>query len=208
MKLVAVSQRIDIYPGRDEMRDALDQRLIEFLLAAGFLPVPVPNNLLSISSKPYAFFEWLSTTAPSAFVLSGGNDIGSYLLRDQTETHLLNYAEQLLLPVLGICRGMQMMGMRAGAKLRKVTGHVKTRHSVSGIINREINSFHNFVIDACPTGFSVLAKSGDGEIEAVKHQSLAWEGWMWHPERETSFAADDVERLRTLFETKCTNRMA
>ena len=44
MKIVAVSQRVDVYPDRNERRDALDQRLITFLSVAGFVPVPVPNG--------------------------------------------------------------------------------------------------------------------------------------------------------------------
>ena len=45
MKVVALSQRVDVFPERGESRDAIDQRLISFLLDAGFLPVPVPNGL-------------------------------------------------------------------------------------------------------------------------------------------------------------------
>ena len=51
MNYVAVSQRIDFYFKRNEIRDALDQRIIQFLLKAGYLPVPVPNNLLEKKSK-------------------------------------------------------------------------------------------------------------------------------------------------------------
>jgi len=47
VKVVAVSQRVDDYPDRNERRDVLDQRLIEFLLAAGYLPIPVPNSLFA-----------------------------------------------------------------------------------------------------------------------------------------------------------------
>ena len=32
--------------------------------------------------------------------------------------------------------------------------------------------------------FNIIAKSSDGEIEGIKHSSLPWEGWMWHPERD------------------------
>ena len=45
MKKIAVTQRVDIYPDRNEIRDAVDQKLIEFIIACGFYPITVPNNL-------------------------------------------------------------------------------------------------------------------------------------------------------------------
>ena len=62
------------------------------------------------------------------FIFSGGNDIGEMDLRDKSE-HTLNYAEKNKMPVLGICRGMQLMAVWAGADLIKVQGHVRTTFS-------------------------------------------------------------------------------
>ena len=47
--------------------------------------------------------------------------------------------------------------------------------------------------------FKVIAHSLDGEIEAIKHKSLPWEGWMWHPEREEKFLKEDINRIKNLF---------
>lgn len=202
MKIVAVSQRIDYYPDCNERRDALDQRLIAFLLAAGFIPVPISNRLYK--SWPdgrhdcQALENWLTTVKPEAFVLSGGNDIGQYCERDLTEGWLLDHASRYQKPLLGICRGMQMMAHWAGTGLRSVKGHVGTRHFLSGEITGEVNSYHHFSLTTCPAGFAVLAKSDDGEIEAIRHHSLRWEGWMWHPEREEGFARD-IPRIKALF---------
>lgn len=193
MRIVAVSQRVDHYPDRNETRDALDQRLAAFVSICGHMPVPVPNAL------GRAIRDWLAVVHPAAVVLSGGNDIGQCAERDDTELALLTYAQERHVPVLGICRGMQMLAHWSGTDLHPVQGHVRTRHCLSGEIAGEVNSYHGFALAICPADFEVLARSEDGEIEAIRHQSLRWEGWMWHPEREENFAARDVQRIKALF---------
>jgi gamma-glutamyl-gamma-aminobutyrate hydrolase PuuD len=203
MKIVAVSQRVDTFSERNETRDALDQRLITFLLVAGFIPVPLPNGLYKASpdsqTDPESLVAWLTAVKPQAFVLSGGNNIGQCSERDLTEGLLLDYASQSQTPLLGICRGMQIMAHWAGVDLCSVQGHVGTRHRLTGEVVGEVNSYHGFSLATCPLDFEVLATSEDGGIEAIRHQSLPWEGWMWHPEREENFAARDVQRIKALF---------
>jgi putative glutamine amidotransferase len=196
MKVVAVSQRVDVWPERNECRDALDQQLILFIASCGGLAVPVPNFV----EKPDLLRQWLDTLQPKAIILSGGNDIGQCNERYMTECKLLEYAERCQLPVLGICRGMQMMGVWAGAQLKAVTGHVRSRHHIVGDIRGEVNSFHNFSLIDMPDDYAVLAKSEDGEIEAICHQLLPWEGWMWHPERESEFSKEDIQRFVKLID--------
>ena len=194
MKTVAVSQRIDAFPDRNETRDALDQRMMFFIQACGFMPFPVPNTLKG------SVCQWLDTLQPAAIVLSGGNDIGHCAERDFTDLSLLKYAWERRLPLLGICRGMQMIGHWAGVELEKVNGHVNTRHLIIGSISKEVNSFHNFSLATCPKNFSVLARSEDEKIEAIRNLSSPWEGWMWHPEREKKFSDVDIQRVRALFQ--------
>ena len=195
MKIVAVSQRVDVYRARREIRDALDQRLTMFIAASGGLAVPVPNMLSATDSLG----QWLGLLQLKAIVLSGGNDVGQFPERDLTEQKLLQHAKVTGLPVLGICHGMQMMGMWAGAKLKPVAGHVRTRHRLTGEITGEVNSYHNHALAECPPGFMVLARSEDGEVEAIRHNALPWEGWLWHPEREENLHSRDIQRLKALF---------
>jgi putative glutamine amidotransferase len=198
---VAVSQRVDDIRSSTERQDSLDKRVVLFLKAVGLITLPVPNNLFDLSEseeRVSPLESFLRHTLPTAVLLSGGNDIGEHEERDITEYQLLDYAEKYKLPVLGICRGMQLMATRAGAKLRKVSGHVQTRHKVDGIITAEVNSYHNYAIDNCPKNYTVLAKSQDQTIEAIQHDWLPWEGWMWHPEREIKFAKNDIDRAGLL----------
>lgn len=191
MIIVGISQRIDHIHERNEYRDALDQKLIQWVQACGFTPIPIPNNIFVPT--------WLSAINPKAIILSGGNNIGEYTDRDHTEKRLLEYANHCKLPVLGLCRGMQMMGLFSGASLHAVAGHVNTRHQLHGVFTHNVNSFHAFSLMSCPDNFQVIARAEDGAIEAIKHNTLPWEGWMWHPERELKFDTNDIERLRGLF---------
>ncbi len=203
--VVAVTQRIDPVPGRSEVRDALDQRLTEWLIHAGFLPVLVPNTLQCVNqSVGEALASWLRAVKPGALLLSGGNDIGEYVARDILECSLLKWAKAKRIPVLGICRGLQMIAKWSGAELIKRDGHVGKRHQL--VVSTDtaawpatVNSFHNWCLVSCPEGFTVAAHAGDNSIEAIKHIDLPWEGWMWHPEREDPFNQIDIERLRRLF---------
>ena len=199
MRVVAVSQRIDVHIDRQERRDALDQRLCAWLAVAGYLPVPVPNSFETPASDEKILQTWLDTLKPGAIVLSGGNDIGEVIERDNTERQLLAYAQKHSLPALGICRGMQMMGVWAGGELKPAQGHTRTRHALCGELAGDVNSFHDYALAACPMGYTVTATAEDGCIEAIRHENLAWEGWMWHPEREPSFRSRDLERLQKLF---------
>jgi gamma-glutamyl-gamma-aminobutyrate hydrolase PuuD len=202
LKRVALSQAVTVHPERNERRDTLDQRLTALLASLRYLPIPVPNGLQSASTDEDAVLDldsWMDAMNVHAIVLSGGNDIGSCPERDLTESGLLAYAQRKGLPALGICRGMQMMGTWSGATLAPVAGHVRTRHQLRGEVSGSVNSFHNFALAQCPQDFVVIAHSEDDSIEAIRHTSLPWEGWMWHPEREAAFAGADLRRLQTLF---------
>lgn len=194
MTLICVSQRVEILPERNEVRDSIDQRLISFLSKSGGIVVPVPN----FAHSEVEIENWLNNIGPRAIVLSGGGNIGEQPSRDHVEECLLNYGSQNSLPLLGICRGMQMMGVWAGAALKSVRGHVATRHHLTGGLDVKVNSYHNYSLMAVPDKFKALAYSEDGEIEAIQHTTLPWEGWMWHPERETYFSETDLKRFRNL----------
>jgi len=96
-----------------------------------------------------------------------------------------------------VCRGMQLILHAMGVPLRHVDGHAGTRHEITG--SRNVNSFHEFaaVGDAGP--LTVLARSNDGVVEAVRHPLDAIEGMMWHPERCEPFDDEDARAFRRRF---------
>ena len=208
-KVVVITQRIDDIEGRNERRDSLDQMLSEWVCSSGLTPMPIPNVFfkkenIDLNLKNEPLEAWLKIANPRALLLSGGNDIGEYEERDRTESYLLAWAKSLQLPVLGICRGMQMMATWTGGSLKRVDGHVKARHKIirsneKDVFPETVNSFHEWGLASCPDEYVVKAMSEDGVIEAIKHIELPWEGWMWHPEREDIFSDQDTNRLKNLF---------
>ena len=170
LKLVGVSQRVEIFKKYDEI--GIFRPKTKFVLfRRGLFTVPIPNVL-----DDQILSQWLISLQPIALILSGGNDIGEHPKRDNVEKNLLNYSQDRNCPVLGICRGMQMMTCWAGGTLKPVDGHVAKRHSIRGEISGNVNSFHNFSASKCPSGFITLATSDDSEIEAFRHETLPWEG--------------------------------
>ena len=210
---VGVTQRVEKIQSYEEIRDSLDHRLVHWITDLGFVPVPIPNNLVNISesheSQP-RLEDWLSSVGIDFILLSGGNDIGFCGKRDLTESFLLFWANKMNKPLLGICRGMQMMGVFAGSKLEKLEGHVNVYHRIkSRIINEilpeKVNSYHNFALNECPNEYSILGTAEDGSIEAIKHSSNNWEGWMWHPEREKPYHTIDQERFISMVKMQNNN---
>lgn len=194
--LVGVTMRVTKASGYDEYRDSLAQDWPVFLDA-----IAGPNNWFAIPNLgERRTIEYCTAFGVSALILSGGDDPGVFPVRDETELALLDWAAAEERPVLGICRGMQLMAIRAGARLKPINGHVATRHRVEGSIAGDVNSFHNLGLDGCPPEFKILATSQDGEIEAMAHQTLPWEGWMWHPEREPTPGVSDVRRAKKILE--------
>jgi N5-(cytidine 5'-diphosphoramidyl)-L-glutamine hydrolase len=195
MKTVAVTQRVVIDPPHSTRRDCLDQVWSKFLLACGLVPVPVPNSVeaaLAICGQV------------DGIVLTGGNDLAEYggdaPERDATETALLDMAEGRGLPVLGVCRGMQMILHRFGSPLYRVEGHVAPRQRIL-IDGRaaDVNSFHNFAAKEVHPPLITWAVADDGVIKAVKHQQGRVFGMMWHPERLEPFRADDMALFAKVF---------
>jgi putative glutamine amidotransferase len=197
MKAVAVTQRVSVVPAYGERRDCLDQAWTRFLLACGLLPVLLPN----VTEAALGLCE---RTGVAGLVLTGGNDLaalgGDAPERDAVENALLEWAERRALPVLGVCRGMQVIQQRFAVPLRRVEGHVAQRQVIR--IDgepREVNSYHCFAAFDSQPPLEVWAVADDGVVKAVRHSTQPVTGIMWHPERLAPFSPVDVQLFRQVF---------
>ena len=194
---IAVSQRVEVVAAHGERRDALDQRWTAFLAACGLLAVAMPN-------QPDGALALARATGARGLLLTGGNDLVAYggdaPERDDTEMALIEHAASLNLPVLGVCRGMQVIQHRHGVKLHAVEGHVapSQRVAIDGAWHL-VNSYHRFAAADSVEALEVWARAEDGVIEAVRHRHRPMVGIMWHPERIEPFAARDLALFRRLF---------
>lgn len=198
---IGITQRIAYDPSHGERRDALASDWYRFLLQVwpDAVIVPVPNRADHVS-------RLLDAVGIDALVLTGGNDIGAEPDRDLTERNCLREATQRSLPVLGVCRGFQIMVDHEGGLVAPTdrSAHVATRHPVrcstdtgwGWVKDRslDVNSFHGFgvPVHGLPKSWTALALSADGGVEAARSNDGRCTAVMWHPEREPVPAPLDI----------------
>ena len=209
MKLIGITQRVEVFGDFKERRDCLDQRWAPLLTSLGYCPVPLANCVKDVEA-------YLATLQLTGVILSGGNDVGAAddavnvaPERDRFEHQLLEVCSATQLPVLGVCRGAQMICTHYGGRLASIDHHISERHKVSltpGVFSGwpadiEANSFHRHGISELSEEHPVkaIAWAEDGSIEGLAHLNLTQFGIMWHPEREDVPTPHDLSMLREIF---------
>jgi N5-(cytidine 5'-diphosphoramidyl)-L-glutamine hydrolase len=203
---ILVTQRVEASPF-GERRDALDQRWTEFLEFCDLDWLAAPNKSSDIVA-------WAQRREIKGVLLTGGNDlclpgaVNTALERDETERALLDFAKENFFPVLGVCRGMQMINSYLGGSLQRIVGHCSERHRLEPTRDciwfdetTEKNSFHNWGITASDLapGLKISAVARDDVVEAFRHSILPWFGIMWHPERDDPFGEPDKAAFFRVF---------
>lgn len=198
---------------RDVAVALVPHRYLEHVLAAGGVPVLVPPLATSTPEVLDVLADRLD-----ALILIGGSDVdpASYgqpahprvqppiPQRDAAEFALLATMRERRRPVLGICRGSQVMAVGSGGQLiqhlpdllgheghspgpgvygeHDVTIAPGTRlHAILGPAAR-VSSYHHQGIAAHP-GYSASAHAPDGTVEAIEDPDHPFcIGVLWHPE--------------------------
>src|SRR6185295_16920435 len=145
--------------------------------------------------------ETVYNNSPSAFQIE----------RDLFEEKIYRYSQLNKLPVLGICRGMQLINVLEGGKLiqdldngnerhRKeesdkvhsiIAENSSLLHKVSGSLTGRVNSAHHQAIDPDGIGDNLMVNAYDNDdekiIEGLEFKNKAGKAFMlcvqWHPER-------------------------
>ncbi|MGW8763845.1 gamma-glutamyl-gamma-aminobutyrate hydrolase family protein [Streptomyces sp. NPDC055815] len=132
--------------------------------------------------------------------------------RDTWELALIDAALASGTPLLGICRGMQLLNVALGGTLiQHLDGHVEAvgvigRHAVKPVPGTryaslvpelaEVPTYHHQAVDRLGTGLTASAHAEDGTVEAVETDGPGWVlGVQWHPEM-----GEDLRVMRGLVE--------
>lgn len=215
--------------GYHEIRDSISQDWIPYLTSYGYVPILIPNSVPNVVSYVKKFDI-------KALLLTGGNDVSPKLYsknsnyrekdtvskkRDETETQLLKFAVKSGIPVVGICRGMQLINVYFGGSLIQdisehtdsKVNHVAENHPVQithpgfssflGRPNFKVNSFHNqgLTLSHLAKDLEPFALSEeDGILEGLFSKKLKLIGIQWHPERKTPSQDIDSKIIKGMFE--------
>jgi len=195
----------------------------EAVTAAGGLPVHLPQHV-----DPAAYAGHLD-----GVLLTGGADVDPVHYgaapdpatgpvedtRDAAELALIELAVAEELPVLGICRGLQLLNVWAGGTLHQdEPDHARYDLAVDDAFDEavvepgsrlaelhggriHVNSLHHQTVERVAAGWVVTARSADGTVEALEWPGHDLIAVQWHPELLVGASSDPlfawlVERAR------------
>lgn len=204
---------------KDRLIDYIGEVHLELLASLGMLPVIVPVS----ESTPACLPQYMEMM--DGLLLAEGDDVDpkqfaarksnfqfvekTHPLKDEIEVRLLRHALARKLPILGICRGSQLMNVVCGGTLygdvqiekRSKRPHIDYRnydgyrHPVSILPDTplarwyrrkklNVNSYHHQGIRKLASRFKPMALADDGLVEGYYDPEMAFvAGLQFHPER-------------------------
>ena len=137
--------------------------------------------------------------------------------RDEFEISVFNYAQKQNIPVLAICRGMQLVNVALGGNLiQDIEESGKKDHrshdgtdgiheititkdsllfEISGNEKEIVNSAHHQALSAVASDLKITAYSSDGIPEATERKNKSGKPFLlcvqWHPERLATLQPDN-----------------
>lgn len=173
------------------------------------------NAIEQLGAKVLATTDEHRAIECDGLLLPGGGDVRSTLYgqenngshepndeRDNAEFRVIARFLALDRPILGICRGMQILNIVFGGTLHQhIPGHSQVDGKDYVHLSRTddpllknlygtefpINSAHHQVVDKLGVGLNATQWSEEGYIEGIRHESRPIWAVQWHPER-TCFA--------------------
>jgi putative glutamine amidotransferase len=209
--IIAVSMRVVANSTYPEQRDAISHDWVSFLEQVSVTPVFVPNTLRDPSA-------YMDRVGARGLILTGGDDLGKLpgephtvsppSERDLTERALLSHAISQDLPVLGVCRGLQVINVFFGGALDRdlssLGRHVNTTHpvdivsapseSINQVGEAVTNSYHNqgVLSSGLAPELKAFALASGNLVEGLYHPERDIVAIQWHPERPNPAA--DLDR--------------
>jgi len=222
---------IGISANRKDGLSCIAEPYVEAVISAGGAPVVIP-----VITDIAALTALINTL--DGIILSGGGDINPLFLheepipglqdidtfRDEYDLILLRLAVNRQLPLMGICRGHQLMNIAFGGSIyqdiRTQAGEPLIKHSQqqarefpshSVILTPDttlyslfgesgkifVNSIHHQAVKEVAPGFRETALAPDGINEGFEHPEKSVWGIQWHPE---TMAANGDQAMLKLFE--------